>query len=201
MWSHPRAAYRSSPPRHPQRHGRQRHAQVNLGVKFQASAAGTISGIRYYKSSTDTGTHTGTLWSSTGTLLATGTFTGETASGWQTLTFASPVTIAAGTTYVASYHSNGHYIANSNYFTTAKTNGPLTALANATSSNGVYTYGTGNLFPTSTFGAANYWVDVLYQGGSANNPPVAVAEVGPQRRNRARPRCIEPDRERHRCER
>ena len=152
-------------------------AQVNLGVKFQASAAGTISGIRYYKSATDTGTHTGTLWSSTGTLLATGTFINETASGWQTLTFTSPVTIAAGTTYVASYHSNGHYIANSGYFSTAKTNGPLTALANATSSNGVYTYGNGNLFPTSTFGAANYWVDVLYnQGTSTNSPPVAVAD-------------------------
>ena len=45
-------------------------------------------------------------------LLATGTFTGETASGWQTLQFASPVAVTADTTYVASYFApNGHYSA------------------------------------------------------------------------------------------
>ena len=41
---------------------------VELGVKFQTSVAGTVSGIRFYKSSQDTGTHTGQLWTSTGTL-------------------------------------------------------------------------------------------------------------------------------------
>ena len=33
------------------------------------------------------------------------------------------------TTYVASYHTNGDYSADPNYFATAKTNGPLTAPA------------------------------------------------------------------------
>ena len=103
------------------------------------------------------------MWSSTGTLLATATFTNETASGWQTVTFSNPVSIAVGTTYVASFHSNGHYTATGNYFTTARVNGPLTAPA---ANNGVYAYGTGNLFPTSTFGAANYWVDVLFSPAS-----------------------------------
>ena len=32
---------------------------VELGVKFQTSVAGTVSGIRFYKGSQDTGTHTG----------------------------------------------------------------------------------------------------------------------------------------------
>ena len=50
------------------------------------------------------------MWSSTGALLATGTFTGESASGWQELDFSSPVAVTAGTTYVASYHTDaGHY--------------------------------------------------------------------------------------------
>ncbi len=53
-------------------------AQVNLGVRFTSSAAGTINGIKYYKGTGDTGTHTGSLWSSTGTLLATATSTNET---------------------------------------------------------------------------------------------------------------------------
>ncbi len=38
---------------------------IELGVQFQSSTAGTISGIRFYKGSQDMGTHTGTLWSST----------------------------------------------------------------------------------------------------------------------------------------
>src|SRR5205814_2043437 len=69
-----------------------------LGVKFRADAAGYIQGIRFYKSATNTGTHTGSLWSSTGTKLATATFSGETAAGWQEVRFATP---AAGATGVA----------------------------------------------------------------------------------------------------
>ncbi|UPJ60690.1 DUF4082 domain-containing protein [Bradyrhizobium sp. 192] len=147
-------------------------SQANLGVRFTSSAAGTITGIRYYKSSNDNGIHTGSLWSSTGTILANATFANETSSGWQTVTFSSPVSVTAGTTYVASFHSNGRYAYTPSYFTTARTNGPLTAPA---SSNGVYTYGTGNLIPTSTFNAANYWVDVVFStsGGGTNQPPVA----------------------------
>ncbi|WP_244443083.1 DUF4082 domain-containing protein [Bradyrhizobium sp. Ai1a-2] len=152
-------------------------SQVNLGVRFTSSVAGTVTGIRYYKGANDTGTHTGSLWSSTGTLLTTATFTNETTSGWQTVTFNSPVSITAGTTYVASFHSNGRYATTANYFTTARVNGPLTASAG---NNGVYTYGTGNLFPTSTFNATNYWVDVLFSpaSGGTNQAPVAANDSG-----------------------
>ena len=76
---------------------------VELGVKFTSTSSGTITGLRFYKSAANTGTHVGTLWSSTGTVLATGTFSNETASGWQTLLFTTPVTVTAGTTYVAGY--------------------------------------------------------------------------------------------------
>ncbi|WP_247776480.1 DUF4082 domain-containing protein [Bradyrhizobium sp. CW1] len=152
-------------------------SQVNLGVQFTSSVAGTITGIKYYKSANDPGTHTGLLWSSTGTLLASATFTNEGSSGWQTVTFSNPVSIAAGTTYVASFHSNGHYASSTSYFTTARTSGPLTAPANI---NGLYTYGTTNLFPTSSYNASNYWVDVVFNGSSTTNntPPTAVADVG-----------------------
>ena len=50
---------------------------VELGVKFTASQDGSITGIRFYKVPDNTGTHTGSLWTSSGTLLATGTFTDE----------------------------------------------------------------------------------------------------------------------------
>src|SRR6185437_5330175 len=68
---------------------------VEVGLKFKSDQAGYITGIRFYKGSANTGTHTGTLWSSTGTQLATATFTGETASGWQQVNFSSPVQITA----------------------------------------------------------------------------------------------------------
>jgi hypothetical protein len=132
---------------------------VNLGVQFQAASSGFITGIRFYKESDNTGTHTGSLWSSTGTLLATGTFSNETASGWQELDFTTPVAITAGTTYVASYlTSAGHYAVTGSGLASAVTNGPLTALA----SGGVYAYGSASTFPTDTYNASNYWVDVVY---------------------------------------
>ena len=67
----------------------------------------------------------------TGTLLATATFTGETASGWQQVNFATPVAITANTTYVASYHTNvGHYCVNDGTSRPAGVdNAPLHALA------------------------------------------------------------------------
>jgi hypothetical protein len=132
---------------------------VNLGVQFRASSSGRVIGVRFYKYADNTGSHTGSLWSSTGTLLASGTFSGESASGWQELDFSTPVAITANTTYVVSYHTDaGHYAFTSNGLSSAVTNGPLTALA----SGGVYAYGSGNVFPSNSFNASNYWVDVVY---------------------------------------
>ena len=111
-------------------------------MKFRTTEAGTITGIRFYKGLKQRH-HVGSLWSRTGTKLASVTFTGESSSGWQEATFATPVTVAANTTYVASYHAPaGHYSVSDNYFTSATTRGPLTALQNGTDGvNGVYKYG------------------------------------------------------------
>jgi Domain of unknown function (DUF4082) len=78
---------------------------VELGVKFSATSAGNIIGMLFYKGPQNTGTHTAELWNAAGTMLASATFANETASGWQTVTFASPVAIAANTTYVATLHA------------------------------------------------------------------------------------------------
>ncbi|MEU8246000.1 DUF4082 domain-containing protein [Nonomuraea sp. NPDC048916] len=138
---------------------------VEVGVKFQASQEGAISGIRFYKGSLNTGTHIGNLWSSTGQLLAQATFTNETATGWQQVKFATPVQVTPGTTYVASYFApNGGFAFNTDYFTSAYVKGPLTAPASggASAGNGVYRYGSSSGFPTSTYRSSNYWVDVVF---------------------------------------
>ena len=130
-----------------------------LGVTFKAASAGFITGVRFYKEADDTGAHIGSLWSSSGQLLASGTFSGETASGWQELDFSSPVAVTAGTTYVASYFTSTGYPAyTAQGLASAVTNGPLTALAGG----GVYAYGSTNTFPTNVWNNNNYWVDVVY---------------------------------------
>ena len=145
---------------------------LELGVSFKSDVSGTITGVRFYKSALNTGTHAGHLWGPTGALLATVTFTGETASGWQQANFSTPVTIAPNTTYTASYSTTvGHFSANWSYFaTTGFNNVPLHALQ---APNGVY----GNLgtYPAATHSAANYWVDVVFKGASASAPAATAA--------------------------
>ncbi|MES5817772.1 DUF4082 domain-containing protein [Streptomyces sp. RG80] len=147
---------------------------VELGTRFTSSADGWITGVTFYKGATNTGTHTGSLWSDDGTLLATGTFTAESASGWQQMTFASPVAVTAGTAYVASYHApNGNYAVDGGYFASAHKSYPLTATADTTAHhNGLYKYGSTTAFPNGSYGSANYWVGPLF---TADNPSASQA--------------------------
>ena len=154
---------------------------VELGVKFSSSTDGQVVGVRFYQGPGNTGTHTGSLWSSTGTLLARLTFTNGTAVGWQSARFSTPVTITAGTRYVVSYYApNGHYAANSGFFGSTYVNAPLTV---AGGSNGVYAYGAAPAFPSNSYGSTNYWVEpmVLASGGGTPTPTTspAPAPTGP----------------------
>jgi subtilisin family serine protease len=155
---------------------------VELGVKFTADQSGFIAGIRFYKAPTNTGTHVGSLWSSTGTLLAQAAFVGETASGWQQINFSSAVAVTANTTYIASYHTNvGHYSGDLNYFATAANAGLLHAPSSGTSGgNGVYAYAANSAFPTNSYQASNYWVDVMFNPSQPASPtPTNTPTTGP----------------------
>jgi len=150
-------------------------SSVELGVSFTPSVAGTVTAIRFYKGTGNTGTHTGHLWTSSGQLLATVTFANETATGWQFAALSSPVALTAGTKYVVSYLApSGQYSVSANYFTSPKTSGPLTA---GTTNNGLYIYGTGGGFPVNTSSAANYFVDVSFASATSTTP-VAVIPTG-----------------------
>ncbi len=139
-------------------------APVEVGLKFTPSQNGYISGVRFYKSAANTGTHKGSLWNASGTRLATVTFTNETASGWQTATFASFVAVTAGTTYIVSYGAtNGHYSATQNYWSYRGVSAaPLTVAGGFGSAPaGVYNT-TPGLYPTSTYNQTNYYVDAVF---------------------------------------
>jgi hypothetical protein len=155
------------------------HNSVEVGVKFRADFSGYITGIRFYKASTNTGTHVGNVWSSSGTLLGSAIFTNETASGWQQVNFSNPVPISANTTYIASYFAPvGHYSADLFYFQSSGIDDPpIHLLQNGVDGpNGVYHYGTSSGFPSSTFDASNYWVDVVYMPAQSmpGAPPALV---------------------------
>ncbi len=150
---------------------------VTLGLRFTADQAGSIAGIRFYKGSGNTGPHVGALWTASGTLLASATFTGESASGWQQLNFASPVSVAANTVYVASYFApNGHYAADSGFFSSAADNPPLHAPAG---NNGVYTYASASSFPASSYQSTQYWVDVVFNPSGPDTTPPSVSATTP----------------------
>ena len=138
---------------------------VELGVKFQSDVNGFVDGLRFFKSAANTGTHVGSLWTSTGALLAQGTFSNESASGWQQLSFASPVPVTANTTYVVSYHTTvGHYSFDSSYFAASGVDsGPLHGLASGVDGpNGVFVYSNTPSFPNDSFNNTNYWVDPVF---------------------------------------
>ncbi|MGH9890634.1 MAG: N,N-dimethylformamidase beta subunit family domain-containing protein, partial [bacterium] len=155
---------------------------VELGVKFRPAVNGFVNSIRFYKGSTNTGTHTGTLWTATGQQLATATFTNETGTGWQEVSFATPVSVLANTVYVASYHApNGNYAVDRFYFATSGfDSGPLHFLKDGESGgNGVFVYSAATAFPTNSFEATNYWVDVVFATTFSDTTPPSVVARSP----------------------
>jgi hypothetical protein len=153
-----------------------------LGMEFRTAKTGQISAIRYYKATSETGTHVGKIWSSTGQLLASVTFTNETASGWQQQTLATPLTIQANTTYVVSVNANSHYVATSNGLSTTLTNGDISAIADG--SNGVFNTDPGN-FPTQSWNNSNYFRDIVFTATTSNpnNNPGSVNVAGTPTQN------------------
>jgi Domain of unknown function (DUF4082) len=135
---------------------------IEVKVKFRSDIDGVISAIRFYKGSQNTGTHTVSLWSATGELLARAVSTVETASGWQQVDFPA-VNISANTTYIASYHTTaGYYSFNPEYF--SQYNKPaLHALGDeASGGNGVWQTSATPALPTQVYLAGNFWVDVVF---------------------------------------
>jgi phosphodiesterase/alkaline phosphatase D-like protein len=159
---------------------------TEVGVKFTSDQDGFIKGLRFYKGPNNTGTHIGSLWtnvqSPTPTKLGSVTFTNETATGWQQATFATPINIVAGQTYVASYHApNGGYAVDQHYFATSElANSPLHALLDGVDGpNGLFDYTQNPHYPHMTFNSSNYWVDVVFSTNASNPATPTVTSTSP----------------------
>jgi uncharacterized repeat protein (TIGR02543 family) len=155
---------------------------LELGVKFQSSVDGWITGVRFFKPAGSTGAYTGRLWNAGGTLLASAAFV-VSESGWQEVLFPAPVAITANTTYIASYSwPGGHYPYQADAFKDGGiTTGPLTALQHSAGSpNGVYNTTPGS-FPMTGIGA-NYFADVIFettQPGDTTAPVISNVTAAP----------------------
>lgn len=137
---------------------------VTLGVKFWSSQSGTISAIRFYRAVANSSGYVANLYTAGGTLLASAMLSRDTCSApcWEVANFANPISISANTSYVAAYYSSAGAGASDAYgLSNGITNGPLTAPASSVvGGNGVYQHK--NAFPSSSFEASNYYVDVLF---------------------------------------
>lgn len=136
------------------------NTNYELGTVFTSAVAGNITAIRFWKSSSESGTHTGNIWSlsSPEQPLATVTFTNETASGWQQQNLAVPLAIAANTQYVVSVNTgNTFYVATNSALATPIVNGDLSTVVG---NNGLF--GPPGVFPPKTFQNTNYFRDVVF---------------------------------------
>lgn len=78
--------------------------------------------------------------------------------GWQISTFAVPITVTTGITYVASYRASvGQYSYTQQGLATSHTHNMLTAAQ----SGGVFSYT--SAMPNQSFNNSNYWVDVVFK--------------------------------------
>ena len=149
---------------------------VELGVRFSSAVEGTVTGIRFFKSARNTGSHVGSLWSDTGERLATVAFEAETPTGWQTARFADPVTITPGTDYVASYLApRGHYASDPGDFSGGISSDHLSVPTDG----GLFSYGSGG-FPTETLNHTNYYVDVIVRTDRATSPTSSPDAASPR---------------------
>ena len=136
---------------------------AEVGMQFMPDVSGYVTGVRFFKTLKNTGTHVGNLWSASGERLASVKFTNESKAGWQLAYFPSPVEVMAKTTYVISYNApKGHYAADKGFFMNALSNAPLRGLADGENGpNGVYRYGSSG-FPATGDSATNFWVDPVF---------------------------------------
>ncbi|GAA2136917.1 hypothetical protein GCM10009825_22570 [Arthrobacter humicola] len=143
---------------------------LTLGVRFSSTTAGSVTGVRFYKSAGNTGTHSGTLFTASGQQLATVTFANESTSGWQTAYFNQPVAMTANTDYIMAYKSStGSYSATVNGFGSGLSVGNLRTASDA----GSYSYA--NDFPSARSNAS-YLVDVVVQ---YPDPPFVAGAQSP----------------------
>lgn len=130
-----------------------------LGMKFKSVTSGQITAIRYWKATSDNGSHTGKIWAPTdGSPIAIVNFSNETASGWQEQALSTPLNIQANTTYVVSVNCNSYFPITYGELANSIVNGDLSSIADG--NNGLF--GSPNSLPTNSYQNSNYYRDIVF---------------------------------------
>jgi hypothetical protein len=169
---------------------------ITTGTTMVFAEDGTVTGVRFYATSTVSGTYTAGLWTvdssdaGTGTLLASKTMGGAPTGGtWNTVTFDTPVSVTTGVAYrVGIFSGAGRYVAtvafaefaggsggltNGDIFAPPNNDNPVGAIV---IKQGVFLIDAAFGYPTGGSGGTCYFVDVEYTAGAST--PVAVDDSG-----------------------
>ena len=134
-------------------------ASVTLGLKFYSDVPGSVTGIRFYKGAAIP-EHIGSSMVKHGNEAGVGH-----------LRHRNSFRLAAGDLFLSRQHCGKHDICDFLYCPKWRAcarsilflgNLNASVLHVAGSTPGVYTYGSGALFPTSAYNNSNYWVDVVF---------------------------------------
>lgn len=149
-----------------------------LGLRFTPTTDGFVTGVRFYKGAGNGGTHVGSLWDTSGTRIATVNFTNETAAGWQTAEFVSPVEVIAGTQYTVSYTApQGRYATTDLYWPYKSVTSPPLSVNNVAGTDSPGVYAGAGAFPTATYKEGNYFVDVMFT--KSDSSPLRISSRTP----------------------
>ena len=149
---------------------------VERGVLFSSSRAGDVVGLRVLSGAEADACLCWLLWAPIGELLGRVEFAESSIAGWQTARFSSPVQIAAGGSYVASYlDSNGRFAVTRGGFAQGRIYDGLTVPIKG----GPYQATRSSVMPTHRV-ASNYLVDVVFRplSGSSQSGVWAGCELG-----------------------
>jgi len=121
---------------------------ANIGIQFSSAVNATVTDIQFYKppGTGNGGTHVGYMWRvQDQALMGQVTFGGETASGWQTATFAPSIPLVAGFNYRAVVSATAAFDYQPGWPGATSNPGPFTA-----ASGGVYALAAPGTYPGST---------------------------------------------------
>jgi hypothetical protein len=128
-----------------------------LGVRVTVDSPASLNALRFYKAVGETGTHVGSVWSSSGTRLAQVTFANESASGWQSASLPSSLQLQPGAVYVLSVNANARFAQTVGGFASPLSSG---LLRSADGANGVFNTTLGAM-PNQSYQSSNYYIDAV----------------------------------------
>lgn len=175
-------------------------AAISTGVRFTVDEELPCAGIAFYVPATNSGTYTVGLYETTtdddpineglGDELDTASVSsaGVDAGDWAEVLFAAPVTLSPGTVYTAARHSSsGRYVSSPGALNSAGISGNGVNLLQdgqdpnppglGSMRNGVFHEGAALAYPNSTFGAADYFVDIVLDEGGQSAAVATATET------------------------